>query len=295
VFFNLSNQSFKHLQLLHKCHSQSGSALGSHWVSSLALSPICENVFDTSTHFRPHGPLHFTLSHEPDVRVVTPRVLSQPHFGQVWGWDSHSQKVGTWSPSGLLQLQSSTAEGKTPRLEVFFMPLERPWSVDVENGLAWAIWTFAAQVMVEKRARSQTGSLTPNHKKSGIDPTPGCAVGVRHTVGELLRRSTRLLQTSSQSEVWVRSYKLPKSRESKPGQFRDSSLGVPGIKAIWMRAPQSNAENTIWGKVVASPESGPWWVKWVQGHPWLVPTLKGCRMSSNQLVGWFWMQDWITK
>jgi hypothetical protein len=37
------------------------------------------------------------------------------------------------------------------------------------------------------------------------------------------------------------------------------------------------------GKVVASPESGPWWVKWVKGRPWLVPTLKGCRMSSNQL------------
>ncbi len=34
-------------------------------------------------------------------------------------------KVGTWSPSGLPQLQSSTAEGKTPRLKVFFIPLER--------------------------------------------------------------------------------------------------------------------------------------------------------------------------
>jgi hypothetical protein len=29
--------------------------------------------------------------------------------------------------------------------------------------------------------------------------------------------------------------------------------------------------------------------------PWLIPTPKGCRMSSNQLVGWFWMQDRITK
>jgi hypothetical protein len=28
---------------------------------------------------------------------------------------------------------------------------------------------------------------------------------------------------------------------------------------------------------------------------WLVPTPKGCRMSFNQLVGWFWMQDLITK
>jgi len=35
-------------------------------------------------------------------------------------------KVGTWSPPRLPQLQSSTAKGKTPRLEVFFIPLERP-------------------------------------------------------------------------------------------------------------------------------------------------------------------------
>jgi hypothetical protein len=146
---------------------------------------------------------------------------------------------------------------------MFFIPLERSWSVDVENSLSWAIRTSATQVMVERKARSQTGNLTPNHYKSGIDPTPVCADRVKHTVGKLLRRVTSLLQTSSQSEVWAGSYELPKSRESNPGQFRDSSLGVPGLKAIWMRVWGSNAENTIWGKVVASPESGPWWVKWV--------------------------------
>jgi hypothetical protein len=102
---------------------------------------------------------------------------------------------------------------------------------------------------------------------------------------------------NSRFEPGVMSSQSPGSpnRESKPGQFRDSSLGVPGIKTNWMWVPRSNAENTIWGKVVASPESGPWWVKWVQGRSWLVPTPKGCIMSSNQLVGWFWMQDRITK
>jgi hypothetical protein len=49
------------------------------------------------------------------------------------------------------------------------------------------------QVMVKKRARSQIGSLTPDLKKSGVDPTLVCADGVRHTVGKLLRRATSLL------------------------------------------------------------------------------------------------------
>jgi hypothetical protein len=47
-------------------------------------------------------------------------------------------------------------------------------------------------------------------------------------------------------------------------------LGVAGQKAIWMWPLWSGAEYIIWGKVVASPESGPWWVKWVQSCPWLV-------------------------
>ncbi len=203
--------------------------------------------------------------------------------------------MGSWSPPGLPQLQSSTTEGKTLHLEEFFIPLEMSWSVHIENGLTWAIWIIAAQVMSKRRAESQTGNLTLDHKKSRINSIPVCADGVRHTVGKLLRKDTSLLQTSFQSEVWAESYEFPKSRESKLGQFRDSSSGVPGIKGIWMWVPRSNTKNTIWGKVVASPESGPWWIKWVQGPPWLVPTPKECRMSSNQLVGWFWMQDQITK
>jgi hypothetical protein len=53
---------------------------------------------------------------------------------------------------------------------------------------------------------------------------------VQHTVGKLSTRRTSLLQTSPQLEVWTKSYNFTKWRESKSGQFRDSSLGVPGQK-----------------------------------------------------------------
>jgi hypothetical protein len=45
---------------------------------------------------------------------------------------------------------------------VFFMSLENYQSVDVENGLAWAIWTSVAQVMAKRKAGSQTDNLTPD-------------------------------------------------------------------------------------------------------------------------------------
>ncbi len=89
---------------------------------------------------------------------VLPRegVMSQPHFEASVRMRLTLPTMETWSPPGLPKLHSSIARVKTPRLEVFFIPLERSWSVDVDNGFAWAIWTFAAQVMVERRAESQT-------------------------------------------------------------------------------------------------------------------------------------------
>jgi hypothetical protein len=58
------------------------------------------------------------------------------------------------------------------------------------------------------------------------------AKGVQHGVGKLLRRVIALVETSLQSEVEVGRYELPKSRDSNPRQFQDSSLGVPGKRAI---------------------------------------------------------------
>jgi hypothetical protein len=63
-------------------------------------------------------------------------------------------KWGLGSLLGLTKLQSSIAKVKTPRNGMFFISLESYQSVDVENGLAWAIWTFAAHVMAKRKARN---------------------------------------------------------------------------------------------------------------------------------------------
>jgi hypothetical protein len=110
--------------------------------------------------------------------------------------------------------------------------------------------------------------------KVGIDLTPMHASGVGHTVGKLSTRSTTLHETSSQSEVWTNSYSPAKLRKSKLWQFWDCSLEVPGQKTIRVWVLRRGTKNTIWGKVVASTEFGPWWVLWVQSCPWLVLALK---------------------
>jgi hypothetical protein len=107
--------------------------------------------------------------------------MSQPHFGASVRMRLTFPKVGTWSPPGLLQFQSSTAEGNTPRLEVFFILLERSWSVDVENGLAWAIWTSSAQVMVERKGRESNWQFDSRPPKVGNRPDPSvCRQSATH-------------------------------------------------------------------------------------------------------------------
>jgi hypothetical protein len=110
-------------------------------------------------------------------------------------------KLGLGSLLKLPKFQSSIIGAKTPFIEMLFISLKNYRSVDVENGLAWAIWTSTAQVMAKRKVRSQIDSLTPDHYKSRINPTPVCAGRVQYIVEKLSRTDTILLQTSSQSEV----------------------------------------------------------------------------------------------
>jgi hypothetical protein len=89
--------------------------------------------------------------------------LSQPYFWKSVRMTLTLPKWGLGSPPGLPKLQSSIAGVKTPCIKVFFKWLENYWNVDVENGLAWAIWTSIIQVMAKKKAGNQIGNLTPDH------------------------------------------------------------------------------------------------------------------------------------
>jgi hypothetical protein len=51
-------------------------------------------------------------------------------------------------------------------------------------------------------AMSRTASLTPDQKKSGIDPIYLAADNVPHTVEKISMRATTLLQTALRSEVY---------------------------------------------------------------------------------------------
>ncbi len=82
------------------------------------------------------------------------------------------------------------------------------------------IWISETQVMARRMAWSQTANLTPDHKKSGIDPIYLVIDNMRHTV-----------QTAPWSEVYSQSYGAPKLWESRLAWFWDSHSGILGEKS----------------------------------------------------------------
>jgi hypothetical protein len=84
--------------------------------------------------------------------------------------------------------------------------------------------------MAKRRVGSQIANLTPNQKKSRIDPIYLDADNVPHTIEKLSTRATTLLETVVRSEVCLQGYAASKSQESCRAGFRDSHAGVPGEK-----------------------------------------------------------------
>jgi hypothetical protein len=62
-------------------------------------------------------------------------------------------------------------------------------------------------------------------------------------------------------------------------------LGSPRTKShLDAGAVERRREYNMGGKVVASPESGPWWVLWVQSCSWLILAPRCSRMWTNHFV-----------
>jgi hypothetical protein len=51
--------------------------------------------------------------------------VATPLWPSVGGEAQHLEKLGTWSPPGLPNIQSSTTRPKTPRIEAFLVSLKR--------------------------------------------------------------------------------------------------------------------------------------------------------------------------
>jgi hypothetical protein len=111
---------------------------------TLHHSQVCSWLWDTPSG-NPNLQVSHTLDDESFSQPVTRQKkppLSQPHFGLSVRMRLTLSKVAKWSPPRLPKTQSSIADFKSPRIWMFLVSLKFFWSVDVQNGLAWAIWNI---------------------------------------------------------------------------------------------------------------------------------------------------------
>ncbi len=146
------------------------------------------------------------------------------------------------------------------------------------------IWTPKTQVMAKRRVGSQTTNLTPDQKKSRIDPIYFASHNVRYIVGKLSTRATTLLQTTLRSEVFSQSYGAPKSRESQLAQFRDSHSGVAGEKSHLDVGPVERCRVYYKGEGGGFPQARAVVSLVSMSCPWLVLAPKVLQQCTNQLI-----------
>jgi len=89
--------------------------------------------------------------------------MSQPHFGAQCENATHTPKNGKMESSGTPENSEDDLRGQISSPWCVLYINGSSWSVDVQNGLASPIWTFAAQVMGKRRVGSQIANLTPDH------------------------------------------------------------------------------------------------------------------------------------
>jgi hypothetical protein len=117
------------------------------------------------------------------------------------------------SPPGLPKFQSSITRVKTPCLEAFFMSLESYWSINVENGLAWTIWTSATQGRQKEGSRVKLAIWLPT-TKSQESTRPQCVQRECNTTLESSQRELKVCfrpHPNSRSEQRVMNSQSPKS------------------------------------------------------------------------------------
>ncbi len=138
--------------------------------------------------------------------------------------------------------------------------------------------------MAKRRAKSQIANLTPDQKKSRIDPIYLAADDMPHTTEKLSTKDTTFLETALCSEVCSQSYGAPKLRESQLAGFWDSHSGVPGEKSHLDVGPVERS------RVYYKGEGGGFPQVWAVVSlvcpccPWLVLAPKVLQLCTNHFV-----------
>jgi hypothetical protein len=160
--------------------------------------------------------------------------MSQPHFGQVWGWSPTLGKVGDLESSGTPECSELDSKAQNTShwgvLGVIGKVLKRRYRKCPRIGHL----DICSPSYGQKKGRESNWQFDSRPLKVGnrppLDIRFECATWRWKDLDEGYNFCSDLVAIRLWSrELWP--FKVPRV---PPGQFRDSISGVPGICAIWM-------------------------------------------------------------
>jgi len=167
--------------------------------------------------------------------------------------ETHTLKVEIWESFGTLEILKFNCKGQnTSHWGVLYI-IGKLAKCRCRKWACMSHLDICNTNYGKKKGRESNWQFDSRPLKVGNRPDLGaCRWSATHR-WTVLKESYKFASDLIPIESLAKSYDHAKSWESKPRQFRDSSLGVLEQKAIRMWVLRKGTEYTIWGKVVASP------------------------------------------
>jgi hypothetical protein len=203
------------------------------------------------------------------IKIAWPS-LSQPHFeGSVRS--PLTPENGTWESSGTLKNSEFDFRGqKTSPWDVLYT-VRKVLKCRCPKWPRMSHLDIFSKSYGRKKGRESNWQFDSRSLKVENRPDPGAWRQIAAHRWKALKESYKFASDLIPIGGLNKKLRVAKVPEVQTGIVSGLPLGSHGTKSHLDVAPvEWRREYTIWGKVVASPESGPWWVKWVQSCPWLV-------------------------
>jgi hypothetical protein len=160
--------------------------------------------------------------------------LSQPHFGQVWGWSPTLSKVGDLESSGIPKCLEFDSKAQN----------YSHWGVRVVIGKVlkrrYRKWPRIGHLDIcspsygQKKGRESNWQFDSRPLKVRNRPLPDIRFESATRRWKDLHEGYNFGLNFVAIRLWSRELWAPKISGLQPGQFRDSNLRVLGKRAIWM-------------------------------------------------------------
>jgi len=161
-------------------------------------------------------------------------IMSQPHFGQVWGWSPTLGKVGGLESAGTpkcsefdRKAQNTSHWGVLGVIEKFLKRRYRKCSRIGHSDICSPSYG-------QKKGRESKWQFDSRPLKVGSRPLPDVALKSATRRWKALDESYNFASGLVPIRVWGEELWPFKVSRVQPGQFRDSISGVPTKCVIWM-------------------------------------------------------------